>query len=105
MRARLCRSLQLLCHCANLALKGIILPGEVAGGNLPQQQSQQQQLARALHKPLAAALPELSPPQLGAALWSYATLGVGAQDWTDDLMHQVGVGAGSGGGRGRLQSA
>ncbi|KAI7839806.1 hypothetical protein COHA_006604 [Chlorella ohadii] len=71
-------SLQLLCHMAEQAQRGL-LPGTLY---------EQAALLHRLHVAIEPSLPQLSPQQLATALWAYATVGIAA-DWTDALLQQV----------------
>lgn len=71
-------ALQLLCHTAELSIKGV-LPGDAAT---------QDALLDAIYQALAPHVEALSPPQLGALLWSLAAVGRPAP-WTDALLLQV----------------
>ncbi|PRW33134.1 hypothetical protein C2E21_7942 [Chlorella sorokiniana] len=71
-------SLQLLCHMAEQAQRGL-LPGTL---------HEQAALLQRLHSAIEPSLPQLSPQHLATALWAYATIGVAA-DWTDTLLQQA----------------
>lgn len=71
-------ALHLLCHLAELAAKGA-LPGDAAA---------QAALLEAIYVALAPHVEHLTPPQLGALLWSLAAVGQPAA-WTDALLHEA----------------
>eukprot|EP00887_Chlorella_sp_A99_P001448 scaffold8.g1448.t1 len=70
--------LDLLCHAAEMQIKGLAEADAEAKGAV----------LRSIVSRLEPALPGLAPPQLGALLWSLAVAGQAA-DWTDALLDGV----------------
>ncbi|PSC69282.1 Amino acid permease 2 isoform A [Micractinium conductrix] len=72
-------SLELLCHLADLARKGV----------LPGSDEQQEELLHVIHRHLAPALLDAELFDLVSALCSYAAVGVVHAGWAQELLQQV----------------